>query len=88
MLATVRALTVMLLAPPAVLLLWAHLIGFHRDWALLAIILAGTAGLAGAVTAPWSDRVKTLIAAIYVIAAIPLVPLLSLVAVCTTGDCS
>jgi len=88
MIANSRTLALMLVAPPLVLLLWAHLIrpaasGFD----VLAVLLAGSIGLAGAATAPWPDKTKAVVAVIYIGLGVFTIPFLALLAVCSTGDC-
>lgn len=85
---SIRSVLIALFGPPVVLLLWAHLIPPHWDdstWP--ALILAGLAGLAGIVTAPWRVEIKTLLATAYVALAFFGMRFLALLAVCTTGDC-
>jgi hypothetical protein len=88
MVATVRSLTLMLLAPPAVLLLWAHLVRpTYSGWDWPALILAGLLGLAGAATAPWQGMWKWSVTLVYGLSLLPALPFTGLLAVCSTGDC-
>jgi len=88
MMANARTLATMLLAPPLVLLLWAHLIRPAASGLdLLAVFSAGIVGLAGATTAPWSAKVKALVAVAYIGLAVVALPFMTLLAVCSTGDC-
>jgi hypothetical protein len=89
MASTVRALILMFVAPPLLLLLWAHVarsaIGAQTD--TLALIVVGLVGLAGVATAPWLAGTKTIVAIAYGAAALVALPFLVLLAVCSTGDC-
>ena len=76
----------MLLAPPLVLLFWAHVVPSYFDWEWVALIVAAVVGLLGAVTAPWHDRWKW-IAVVYGLLLIPTLPFAGLLAVCSTGNC-
>lgn len=88
MMATVRASAILLLAPPLVLLLWTHFIRpAVSGLDLLAIFFAGFFGLVGAVTAPWSKKVKGAVAVVYIGLAVAALPFMALLAVCSTGDC-
>lgn len=88
MMANARTLAIMLLAPPLVLLLWAHLIHpIVSNLDLLAVFSAGIIGLAGAATAPWSAKVKTTVVVAYIVLAVATLPFMTLLAVCSTGDC-
>ena len=86
--AILRTLFLMLVAPPLALLLWAHLIRpAASDSDIIALFLAGIIGLAGAVTAPWSPKVKAAASIAYIAVGVMALPLLTLLAVCSTGDC-
>ena len=86
MVRTVRALMIMLLAPPLALLLWAHFVRpSHSGWDLPAVIMAGLLGLAGAGTAPWRGKGK--VAVVYGLLPVTALPFAALLAVCSTGDC-
>lgn len=88
MLGTARALSLMLLAPPIVLLMWAHFVRpAYSGWDWPAIIVAGLIGLAGAATAPWRGIWKWVVAVAYALLLIPVLPFTGLLAVCWTGDC-
>ncbi len=88
MMATARTLAIMLLAPPLVLLLWAHFVRpVVSGLDVLAVLLAGIMGLAGVATAPWSARVKGTVAVAYIGLAVAALPFMTLLAVCSTGDC-
>jgi threonine dehydrogenase-like Zn-dependent dehydrogenase len=88
MIQTARALVIMLLAPPLALLFWAHAVRrIYSGWDLVAIIVAGLLGLAGAATAPWQGIRKYAAAAVYGLLLIPALPFAGLLAVCSTGDC-
>ena len=78
----------MFVGPPLLLLLWAHLLRPllpHSDW--FALAAAGLLGLVGAATAPWSGSVKTVAAVAYIVLCVLTLPLVTLLAVCSTGDC-
>ena len=85
---TISAVTLMLIGPPLLLLLWAHLLRptwQGSEWmALLAALLLG---LAGVVSAPWSNRAQAVVAVAYIVIAVAALPFLNLLAVCSTGDC-
>ena len=88
MMTTARTLAIMLLAPPLVLFLWAHLIRpTASDLDLLAVFSAGIIGLAGAATAPWPAKIKAAVAVAYIGLAVGALPFVTLLAVCSTGDC-
>jgi hypothetical protein len=83
-----RSIVLMLLGPPVVLWLWAHLIRPSwpgLDWPVT--ILAGLLGFVGVAIAPWRTRTKIIVGAAYVALAIALLPFVGLLAVCSTGDC-
>jgi hypothetical protein len=85
---TIFAVTLMLVGPPLLLLLWAHLL--RPTWQGLegiALLAAGLMGLAGVVSAPWSNRVQAVVATAYILIALFALPFLGLLAVCSTGDC-
>jgi hypothetical protein len=85
---TARALLLMLLGPPLVLLFWAHGVRptySGLDWP--AIILAGLLGLAGLAAAPWRSSPKIVVAFVYSLLLIAALPFVGLLAVCSTGDC-
>jgi hypothetical protein len=78
----------MLLAPPVVLLFWAHLVRpTYSGWDWPACIAAGLVGLAGAATAPWQGLWKWGVAIVYGLLLLPALPFVGLLAVCSTGDC-
>lgn len=88
MLASFRSVVLMVLGPPAVLLLWAHLLRSElvtSEWP--ALIVAVMLGLVGVLTAPWRSEVKAGLAVGYLTLAIPTLPFIGLLAVCSTGDC-
>ncbi len=88
MMASLRTLAIMLFAPPLVLLLWAHLVRpTISGLDLLAIFLAGAGGLSATATAPWSTRAKVIVAVTYIGLSILVLPFMTLLAVCSTGDC-
>jgi hypothetical protein len=88
MVGAARALILMLLAPPLVLLLWAHIVRpTYSGWDWAAVIMAGLLGLAGAATAPWRGTWKWVAAVIYGVLLVPALPFAALLAVCSTGDC-
>ena len=88
MTAAVRTLALMVIAPVAVLLIWAHLVRpFVSDLDLLAAAAAILVGIAGVATAPLAGRTKAIVATLYLVAAVLVLPLLALLSVCSTGDC-
>jgi hypothetical protein len=79
---TILSLLLMLVGPPVLLLLWAHLlrpIWQGSDW--IALFAAGLLGLAGVVSAPWSNRVQAVVATAYILIAVAALPFLTLLAV-------
>jgi hypothetical protein len=88
MAAIARTLALMFAAPVAVLLIWAHLVRpVAPGLDLLAVAAALLIGIAGAATAPWAGRTKAIVATLYLVAAVPALPMLTLLSVCSTGDC-
>jgi hypothetical protein len=88
MLAVLRSIAMMLLAPPTVLLFWAHFVRpSFAESELLAVVFAGAAGLVGAITAPWAGNAKPIVAGTYVVLCFMALPFASLLAVCSTGLC-
>jgi hypothetical protein len=88
------ALTIMALAPPAVLLTYMHIYSglagpaSRAGWlTAVVMMLAVISGLGGVASSGWSRRAKVWTAIGYLAAAIPLAPALTLAAQCTTGDC-
>lgn len=85
---SVRAVALMVVGPPVLLLLWAHALRplwSGSDW--LALVVAALSGLAALATAPWTNRVKSSVALGYILMAIVTLPYLGLLAICSTGDC-
>jgi hypothetical protein len=86
---TLRAIAVMLL-PPAVLFGLAHMVpGSLAEEMLvipLMILLAG-AGLAAVATSGWRRPVRIGVGVAYGLGSVAALPLLALVAVCSTGNC-
>lgn len=85
---SVRSILLMLLGPPVVLLLWAHLIRpnwLGWDWPVM--ITAVLLGLVGIGTSPWRLEAKVTLLAAYLALSLVAVPFLGLLAVCSTGDC-
>ena len=88
MIAGARSLALMLLAPPLVLLLWAHVLRpVLSGSGYAAGFVAALVGLAGVAIAPASNKVKALIAVCYVSLCFVTLPFVTLLAVCSTGDC-
>src|SRR4029450_2633469 len=88
MVASVRSTLLMLVGPLVVLLLWAHMVRPHwpgREWP--AVLIAALVGLIGIATSTWRTNVKAVLAAAYVFLAMVGLPYLTLLAVCSTGDC-
>ena len=81
---------IMVLAPPVLLLSLAHLGAFISHSALVgysALVAAWLLGIAALATSRWPRRTKVWVGVAYTLAAIPLIPFLGLLAVCSTGDC-
>ena len=86
--ANMRSIVLMLVAPPLVLLLWAHFLRPALSGLdLPAIIIAGLIGAVGAATAPWPGNAKVIVTIAYLSLLVIALPFLSLLAVCSTGDC-
>jgi hypothetical protein len=89
MASTVRTLAIMLLGPPLLLYALAQAGAFGHspaaDYALMAIPWA--IGLAALITSGWPSPVRLWLGAAYTLAAMPALPFLALLAVCSTGDC-
>lgn len=89
MLRTARTLTILFVVLPFVLIGLAQLVPSRAgEWiwyvALAALVSLMVAGLR---TSRWSDTTQVVVGIVYMCAAIPMMPLLALVAACTTGDC-
>lgn len=82
--ATVRTLAILFAMPPVALLALAHLVRSDADaiWWIAAIAIA-TAAIAAIGTSGWSRPVQLIVGALYGLAAVPLLPLLGLLAACT-----
>ena len=95
--ASARAIFLMFLAPPLILLAWAHFLpSFEAEWmpfwltmaiGWLGLLVAAAIGLVGLATAPWPDRTRALVAAIYAPLFLISLPFQALVAGCMTGNC-
>jgi hypothetical protein len=88
---TAVTIAVMLLAPPLVLLGLAHAGAFASDSSPLVIYLAWVGvwliGMAALLSSGWNRRLLIWAGVAFTIAAIPIIPFLGLLAVCSTGDC-
>lgn len=85
---TILTCAIMLLAPPLLLYALAQAGAFHsavNGYALLAA--AWATGIAALPTSGWPRDAQLMVGLAYTLAAIPVLPLLALLAVCTTGDC-
>ena len=88
MLVLARAVFLMVIAPVAVLLIWAHFVRPSLSGLdYIVLVIAALAGLVGVATAPWRSEVRIRLGLAYLIAAILLLPIAGLFAVCSTGDC-
>jgi hypothetical protein len=88
MTSVLRTLAVMVVAPPVVLLIWAHFLRpTFSGLDLLAVLCAGALGLIGVITGPWSGMTRTIVAVCYIVVSLAALPFLTLLAVCSTGDC-
>jgi hypothetical protein len=88
MITTARSVAIIFVGPPLVLFTWAHLL--HQNfpgssWA--GFFAAGVIGLAGVASAPWSNTMKIFVATAYIGLGVVILPFLTLLAVCSTGDC-
>jgi hypothetical protein len=82
------SVSVALLGPPLVLIFWAHFVRLgppETEWPALCIAIL--VGLTGILAGPWRRRHKAIVGACYVVVAAVALPFLSLLAVCSTGDC-
>jgi hypothetical protein len=87
---TIRTLAIMLLTPPLLLLLCAHVFpgSMRSSWVMGTLFaLIGLAALAALATSRWPLRARLGAGALWLLCAIPAVPLTALLAVCSTGDC-
>ena len=86
----ILVLAIMLLGPPLALLMLAHTGLFPSRWgnADYAILLAlGVGGISAMAWSRWPPIVMLLVGIAYTILAIPVLPILGLLAVCSTGNC-
>jgi hypothetical protein len=82
------SVSVALLGPPIVLMLWAHFVRSGRpdsDWPAMGV--AALVGLAAILAGPWRTRHKVVMIACYLAFAAVVLPVVGLLAVCSTGDC-
>jgi hypothetical protein len=87
---TARTLAIMLLTAPLLLLPWAHVFpgSMRSAWVTGTLFaLIGLAAVAALATSRWPLRARLGGGALYVLAAIPAVPFMALLAVCSAGDC-
>ena len=87
---TARSLFLMFVAPMIVLLIYAHWIDPlepPRATAWVSVFLAVVPGFLGVGTAPWPDKPRAVVAAIYLPLLLISMPLHMLVAACSTGNC-
>ena len=87
---TIRTFAIMMLTPPLALLLLAHTGLIPTRWgnADYAVLLALWAmGISAMAWSRWPLGVMLVVGIAYTILAIPALPLLGLVAVCSTGNC-
>jgi hypothetical protein len=86
---TARTAALMALLPPVLLVASAHAGALSHSalasWGIL--VGAWAAAMAALATSGWSSRTGLLVGLAYTLAAIPLLPFLGLLAVCSTGDC-
>jgi hypothetical protein len=88
MTATARSIAIMIFVPPLLLLCWAHFIRPTISGSgYFAVFLAAIFGIAGVATAPWSAKAKVVVAILYIGLAVATLPWMTLLAVCSTGDC-
>lgn len=87
---TIRTVAIMALAPPLLLFGVAHAgvvsyLPVMTGYALF--VLAWALGIAAVATSGWPPLVKAWVAVAYTLAAMPGMPFLGLLAVCSTGNC-
>jgi xanthine/uracil/vitamin C permease (AzgA family) len=89
MLRTARTLAILFVAPPVVLIALTQLVPSQAAGWIWYVVLAalGSLAVAGLRTSQWSDTTQVIVGILYIFAAIPMLPLLTLIAACTTGDC-
>ena len=81
------AIAVMLVVPPAILLISAHT-GLMREAIAYPIMFAAwLAGLAGIAFSGWPLVARLILGIAYSVLAVLTLPFLTLLAVCTTGNC-
>lgn len=87
---TIRTVAIMLLAPPALLYALAHAGAFDTPSALAhyaLLVSVWAIGMAALARSRWPLDVKLVAGLAYSLAAVFALPLLALLAVCSTGDC-
>ena len=87
---TIGTIFVMILAPPLLLFALAHLSLFAARAPLVAyaaLIAIWAIGIGAMLSSGWSRRVLVGVGVAYTLAAVPILPFLGLLAVCSTGDC-
>jgi hypothetical protein len=85
---TLRTIAALILAPPVTFLGLAHFGPRNADWLWLVNIgLLVLAALVALRTSRWVLPVQLGVGLIYLLAAVPVLPFLALLAICTTGDC-
>jgi len=78
----------MVVAPVAVLMIWAHFVRPSVNGLdLLVMATAAVVGLIGIATSRWRTEVRVAAGLAYVAAAVLVLPVAGLFAVCSTGDC-
>lgn len=78
----------LLLAPPITLLAMAHFAPREAGGLWIGgLILIAVAALVAIRSSRWSLPIQLGVGVVYLLAAVPLLPWLALLAVCTTGDC-
>lgn len=92
MAATFRTILIMLAFPPLVLLILAHAfpgsLQTDSGWLILLILIGSlVTGMVAIGASGWRMQVRIGVALGYALAAIPVLPFMALLAVCSTGDC-
>jgi hypothetical protein len=90
MASTIRTVAIMVLAPPLLIYALMRAGAFASHGPVIgygALVLPWAIAMAGLVTSGWQKKVQASVGVAYTLAAIPVLPFLALLAVCTTGDC-
>lgn len=85
---SIAVLAAMFVAPPALLFLAAHFTGLLQGASAYAVLfVAGLTGVIAICFSNWSRVTRLAVVAGYIALAIATLPFLTLLAVCSTGNC-